>query len=143
MLTRPDDAPPPAAGHRRVAREAVGFLLVGGGGALAFTVLSTLMADAVTMVPRWLTISVCYLMFLGPVYLLHRRFSFRSGAAHRRAAPRYVAVQLASVVVVAALSFVLIERLGLPTLPAIVAVLGLTALVNFVVLRLWAFADAV
>jgi putative flippase GtrA len=117
------------------------FLIIGGGAALAFVALSSAAVVAFDTLPAWLVSSLCYAGFIVPVYLLHRRFSFRSSVAHSRALPRYIAVQLASVALAALFSFVAYGVIGLPTIVAAIFVAALTAGVNFLVLRRWAFAE--
>lgn len=129
-----------AASRRRVATELAMFLLVGGGAALALAAVTTAMISLRTGVADWVMGALCYAAFIGPVYLLHRRLSFRSDATHRRAFPRYLAVQLSAIGLVSLFSFVCYDVLGVETAIGSVIVLGLTAGVNFAVLRLWAFA---
>ena len=117
------------------------FLLIGGGAAFAFVGLSAAAVAAFDALPAWLVSSLCYAVFIVPVYLLHRRFSFRSAVAHSRALPRYIAVQLTSVGLAALFSFVAYGVIGLPTLAAAIFVAALTSGVNFLVLRRWAFAE--
>jgi putative flippase GtrA len=116
------------------------FLIIGGGAALAFMLFSTLAIALLPGPPRWVVSSGCYALFIVPVYLLHRRFSFRSDAPHSRALPRYVTVQICGLALAAAFSFVAYGVLGLPSLVAAALVIGLTSGVNFMILRLWAFA---
>jgi putative flippase GtrA len=127
-------------GTRPVARELLWFVAVGGSGALALAAVTTAMISLRTGVPDWAMAALCYAAFIGPVYLLHRRLSFRSDAAHRQAFPRYVAVQLSAIVLVSLFSWVCFSVLGVATAIGSVIVLGLTAGVNFAVLKLWAFA---
>ena len=116
------------------------FVLVGGGGALAYVLLTTgLMALGLPW-PNWVTGAVCYAGLVLPVYLLHRRFSFRSDAQHRVALPRYVAVQVMAVGLAALFSWLFFTVFGVPSFYGSVLVIGLVSAVNFVVLRLWAFA---
>ena len=117
------------------------FLLIGGSAALAFVGLSAAAVTAFDTLPAWLVSSLCYAGFIVPVYLLHRRFSFRSGVAHSRALPRYIAVQLTSLGLATLFSFVAYGVIGLPTLAAAIFVAALTSGVNFLVLRRWAFAQ--
>ncbi len=126
--------------ERPVATELGWFVLVGGGAALALAAVTTAMISLRTGVPDWLMGALCYAAFVLPVYLLHRRLSFRSTAAHRQAFPRYVAVQLSAIALVSLFSFVCYTVLGIETAIGSVIVLGLTAAVNFVLLKLWAFA---
>lgn len=116
------------------------FLLVGGAAAFAFVATSTAAVSAFDTLPAWLVSSLCYAGFIVPVYLLHRRYSFRSNVAHSRALPRYVAVQLASLGLATLFSFVAYGVVGLPTLAAAVVVITLTSGLNFLVLSRWAFA---
>ena len=118
----------------------INFILIGAGGAAAFVALSTLMLSLPTGAPEWLVNTLCYAALIGPVYLLHRRYSFRSDAAHRQALPRYVAVQMSALVLAAVFSFVVHGMLSLPTVFASMLVVGLTSGVNYLVLRSWAFA---
>lgn len=129
-----------AASRRRVATELAMFLLVGGGAALALAAVTTAMISLRTGVADWVMGALSYAAFIGPVYLLHRRLSFRSDATHRQAFPRYLAVQLSAIGLVSLFSFVCYDVLGVETAIGSVIVLGLTAGVNFAVLRLWAFA---
>lgn len=126
--------------ERPVLTELGWFVLVGGGAALALAAVTTAMISLRTGVPDWVMGALCYAAFIGPVYLLHRRLSFRSDAAHRQAFPRYVAVQISAIVLVSLFSWLCYTVLGVQTAIGSVLVLGLTAGVNFAVLKLWAFA---
>ncbi|MEP7240718.1 MAG: GtrA family protein [Devosia sp.] len=121
-------------------RRLLWFIAVGGGAALAFVVLSSVAIAALPASPRWIVASVCYAALVVPVYLLHRRFSFSSDAPHGRALPRYVAVQLCAIALASLFGYVAYGVLGLPTVAAALLVSGLTAGVNFIILRAWAFA---
>jgi putative flippase GtrA len=129
------DAPRPT-----IAAELVSFLVVGGLAALCFTLLSTWMINLRTALPDWVVSALCYAAFIVPVYFAHRRISFRSSTPHGIALPRYVAVQLSALTLASIFSYVAYGILGLPSLVAAVLVIGLTSGVNFLVLRLWAFA---
>jgi putative flippase GtrA len=126
--------------ERPVLTELGWFVLVGGGAALALAAVTTATISLRTGVPDWVMGALCYAAFIGPVYLLHRRLSFRSDAAHGQAFPRYVAVQVSAIVLVSLFSFICYSVLGVQTAIGSVIVLGLTAGVNFAVLKLWAFA---
>ena len=116
------------------------FVMIGGGGALAFVVLSSLLVLAGTGLAHWLVNALCYGALIGPVYLLHRRFSFASHAPHHQALPRYLAVQAMALVLAAVFSFVVHGVLAVPTVFASMLVIALTSGINFAVLRSWAFA---
>ena len=129
-----------AASKPSVAVELLSFLCVGGLAALCFVGLSMLMIEFRTGLPDWLMSALCYAAFIVPVYLAHRHYSFRSSAPHAFALPRYVAVQLSALALAASFSYICYGLLGMPTTIAALLVIGLTSGVNFVVLRLWAFA---
>jgi putative flippase GtrA len=120
--------------------ELVSFLLVGGMAALCFVGLSMLLVDLRTGVPDWIVSAFCYAVFIIPVYLAHRRVSFRSNAPHSVALPRYVAVQLTALTLASIFSYLCYSLLGMQTATAALIVIVLTSGVNFAVLKLWAFA---
>lgn len=123
-----------------VGTQLLSFLIVGGLGAGGFVALSSLMIRLPLGPPAWIVSTCCYALLILPVYLAHRRFSFRSDAPHTHALPRYVGVQLCGIALASLFSFVCYGVFGMPTLFASLLVIGLTSGVNFVVLRLWAFA---
>lgn len=129
-----------AARQPSVATELVAFLVIGGAAALSFVGLSTLMIGLGTGVPDWIVSAACYAVFIVPVYLLHRRYSFRSDVPHAVGLPRYVAVQFSALLLASLFSYLCYNVLGFGTVVAAGLVIGLTSGVNFVVLKLWAFA---
>jgi len=132
--------PAASASTRTQMAELGAFLLVGGSGAVLFVVLSTLAVALVTGIPAWIISACCYAACIPPVYLGHRRFSFESDLPHRVAFPRYLAVQVTAIGLAAMFSYICYGVLGLPGTSSAVLVAVLTAGVNFVVLRGWAFA---
>lgn len=121
--------------------QALSFLVIGGGAALAFVALSSLVLGLGLPLADWIASALCYAAFIVPVYLLHRRFSFASSAPHERALPRYVAVQMVGLGLATLFSFVAYGVVGLPTLAASLLVIALTSAVNFLVLKVWAFGE--
>ena len=128
-----------APGERSPLAELCAFILVGGSGAVAFVLLSTFVVGAPWGPPKWLGSVFCYAVLILPVYLAHRRFTFRSDAPHRHALPRYAGVQMGSLVLASLFSYLVYGVLQMPTLPASLIVTGLTSGVSFLVLKLWAF----
>ena len=116
------------------------FLLIGGSGAAAFVVLSTIMVGLDTGYAVWSVNAACYAALIVPVYLMHRRYSFQSDASHWQALPRYMAVQGMALLLAALFSQVVHGVPSLPTVFASMLVIALTSGVNFMVLRSWAFA---
>lgn len=117
------------------------FLLIGGGAALSFVVLSSFMVTLLPMLDAWLVSTACYAVFILPVYLLHRRYTFASDTAHSEALPRYVMVQIMALVLASFFSFVFHDMLALASLPSAVLVVILSSAVNYLVLKGWAFVS--
>ncbi|HTJ58222.1 MAG TPA: GtrA family protein [Devosiaceae bacterium] len=123
-----------------IVRQIFAFAMVGGSGAAAFVLLSTLLVGAHLGLPNWLGSTLCWAALIGPVYLAHRRFSFRSAAPHGQALPRYVGVQVCALLLAALFSYVAYSVFAFPVVWASLIVTGAVSGVNFLILRLWAFA---
>jgi putative flippase GtrA len=117
------------------------FAVIGGSAAALFVALSTLMVELPTSAPDWLLSSICYAFFILPVYLAHRRFSFRSEAPHRHALPRYIVIQIFGLILATVFSYVCYGVFQMPTLSAAVVVVALTSGINFAIVRMWAFTE--
>jgi putative flippase GtrA len=115
------------------------FILIGAGAALAFVLVSSTAVALMPFAQAWIVSSICYAGFIVPVYLLHRRFSFRSQALHREALPRYVAVQGLALVLASLFGHLFHGVMAWPSMPAALLVVALTSGVNFLVLKAWAF----
>ena len=109
--------------------------------ALLYVVLVQIFVPLILVVPSWVVSAVTYAVLIVPTYLMHRRYAFRSEVAHARALPRYVLVQIMSLALVAGFSYLAYGVVALDHLPAAILVIGLTAGVNFLVLKLYAFAS--
>lgn len=133
-----DPLPSEPVGRR--GGEIVSFILIGGGAAIAFILLSSLMIGLLPTIEAWMVSAACYAGTIVPVYLLHRRYTFASDASHWQALPRYFVVQMMALSLATLFGFVFHGTLALPSLPAAVLVTLLTSGINFVVLRSWAFA---
>lgn len=133
QFTRPSVQANPLAGL-------INFIGIGGTAATLYVLVTTALIGFGTGVPDWIVNTVCYGAMVVPVYLLHRRFSFKSDVRHGHALPRYLAVQGMAVVLAGIFSYLIHGFLTLPTILASMLVVGLTAGLNFIVLRGWAFA---
>ena len=71
-----------------VGAQLLSFLIIGGAAAGSFVLLSSAAMAVPTGLPKWVVSAFCYTLFVVPVYLLHRRFSFASAAPHRSARRR-------------------------------------------------------
>lgn len=132
--------PAAESGMSPVLAGLLSFLIIGGAAAVAFVGVSSAAVAMIRSVPSWLVSALCYAGFIVPVYLLHRRFSFRSEASHQQALPRYVLVQLSGLALATGFSWLCYSLIGLPTPVAALLVIGFTSALNFVILRLWAFS---
>jgi putative flippase GtrA len=136
--------PDPLAGQgeRSALDELAAFVLVGGSGAIAFVLLSIVVVGTPWGPPKWLGSVFCYGVLILPVYLGHRRFTFRSDVPHQQALLRYAGVQMGSLLLASLFSYLVYGVIQLPTLPASIIVTGLTSAVSFLVLKFWAFRRA-
>jgi putative flippase GtrA len=132
--------PPAERGFSPMLAGLLSFVIIGGTAAVAFVGVSSAAIAIVRGLPSWLISALCYAGFIVPVYLLHRRFSFRSEAAHGRALPRYILVQLSGLALATGFYWLCYGLIDLPTPVAATLVIGLTSALNFVILRLWAFS---
>lgn len=124
---------------RGPAREPVLFLLVGGSSAAAYTALGVLFTAGFGMRPS-LALALTLAIVMPPTYLLQRALTFRSRRAHGSAFPRYVATQAISngVAIVGAELFADAIR-ARPWL-AFAAITVLVVVLNYTLLKSWAFA---
>lgn len=130
------------AGRRQAAAHLLSFVLVGGFSAACYVLLSVWLVELPTGLPDWLMGAAAYALLIVPVYLAHRSFAFRTDTPHAVALPRYVAVQLNALLIATVFSYIGYAVLGLAPAVAACFVAGLTAAVNFMILKLWAFAPA-
>lgn len=133
---------PPMRPDAKLFGGLLAFIAIGAAGAASFVVLSTAVIWLGTGFADWMVNTACYAGLIGPIYLLHRRYSFTSDAPHMRALPRYMAVQGMALLLAALFSFVAHGVLAMSTVLASLLVITLTSGVNFMVLRSWAFARA-
>ena len=115
-----------AAPRPGLVTELFSFVFVGGLAAISFVGLSMLMVGLVTAVPAWIVSACCYALFIVPVYLAHRHYSFRSNMPHAVALPRYVAVQMSALALASLFSFLCYSVLGMETGVAALLVIALT-----------------
>jgi len=116
------------------------YLVIGAIASGAYVWLCTVLAGFNTGIPAWASNAFAYALFLIPAYLANKRLAFQSDAPHRRALPRYVTVQVGSIIVTGLFSYVSYNVWGMETGEGAFVALILTAGVKFVVLRAWAFA---
>jgi putative flippase GtrA len=88
----------------------------------------------------WMGAALAYVASAVFNYMAHRRFTFRSGAGHLDALPRYAAVQGVGLAINSVMLAVLVTRLGWHF--ALVQVLSLIAVTawSYAAQRIWVFA---
>jgi putative flippase GtrA len=107
----------PADSIGRLAR----FTAVGLAAMAAYVVAVTALAHA-GLRPAWLASGAAYALAAVWSYVGHRRFSFRSGAAHSVAGPRFVAATAAGQTLAVAIPALLTDAGGLPQIVSTAAV---------------------
>ena len=91
--------------------------------------------------PVWASL-VVYLLGVGPTYVFHRFWSFRSAALHRIAAPRYVMTHVMGASLQSALLFIGHDGLKFHPLMVQAAVMAVVAGVVFISLEFFTFASS-
>jgi putative flippase GtrA len=115
------------------------FSLVGASAALAYVVIATGLLNAFGLAPWWAS-TLSFFTCVPLAYAAQRRIAFRSRRAHTSAFPRYLATQVANMIV-AAVSSEALSRLGfLPVTFVFVAAGGFAVLVSYFLLSRWAFS---
>jgi putative flippase GtrA len=117
----------------------VRFLAIGASFALLYSTLSSALAIGFHVAPA-LASALAYAACVPPAYLAQRNLAFRADAPHRRAFPRYVMLQAPLLLLGAALSWLLIDRLSWPEALSFFLIGPSVAMVSFVAQRLWTFA---
>ena len=119
----------------------VAFVLIGIGVAAFYAGLEPAFVSAFPEIAPLELDLLVFASLLVPAYQLHRRFCFPSEMPHLRAAMRYTAVQLGVLCLAGFFSQLAHGVVGLPHLTTLLLVFGLTAGVNFSLLRTWAFSS--
>lgn len=117
------------------------FVLIGAGAAVFYAFLAHVLVPAFPEIADWQMQLMLFASLLVPAYQVHRRFCFPSNALHRQAVPRYLVVQIGVLGLAVAFSHLAYGVVGLPHLTTLFLVFGLTAGVNFSILRVWAFTS--
>src|SRR4051794_20257839 len=116
------------------------FIIVGGISALLYLLLNVIFVMKFSMRPA-LAIVLTLAFLMPPTYLAQRILAFHSSRPHRVAFPRYVATQA-----IGNLMGILGAELGSSLViafpcAAFTAVAAIVALVNYFLLKVWAFTD--
>lgn len=120
---------------------ALHYLAISVGGALSFVVLSSGLIWLETGAADWAVMFGCFAALIVPVCLLHCRYSFAPDDAGRQHLQRYLGALPTALPLAAMLSYWSCTVVALPTPVAAMLVAGLTAGVNLMMRRGWAFAQ--
>lgn len=124
---------------RLLRHEFIRFVIVGGTGAGLLFGLSYLFLRL--GLPSILSGIVAYAAAFVTAYLLQRNWTFQGGAPHRRALPRYFAVQALCAVLSGVAIHVLADTLNYPSGVAAFVATGFVGIVSFVLSSRWVFRD--
>jgi putative flippase GtrA len=125
--------PAPRHGESVPAFAAVGIAATLVHAAVGLTLESAAALSA--FVANLIAFSVAFLVS----YFGHRRFSFRSEAAHSRALPRFGAVALTGLALNQMLVLAIVNGGGLPYAVALAVIVATVPALTYVLSRLWAF----
>ncbi|VDC20199.1 GtrA family protein [Pseudogemmobacter humi] len=124
---------------RRLLRSTLGrFLLVGGGVALVYSVLTAL-ATSVLPYPRPLMAVLIAMACVPPAFWCQRRFTFRDSTPRRHALAVYAAAQALGMAIVAGASALFSTGLFWPDTLVYLAASAVSAVASFAINRLVAF----
>lgn len=125
------------AGYNRTLGKQLRFVLIGATAASAYVLLGTALTQALGW-PVWLASLLAYASCVPVAYLGQKHVAFRSQVAHRRAFPRYIAVQVSNLALAVAFSEIFSRHL--PPSTAFLAASSLVAVTSFVLFDRWTFA---
>jgi putative flippase GtrA len=116
----------------------VRFVVVGGGAAGSYFVLSYLFVRA--GLPPFVGSAIGYIIAFFCAYLAQRSWTFGGTHAHGDAFPRYLAAQLACAVLAGAVAHIAVFELGAP--PSVMAALStaVSSVASYVLSSRWVFA---
>lgn len=114
------------------------FIIVGAAGAGAYVILSSVLH--VLGLPAWIASLASYLFLLPTVYLAQRNITFESSGSHLSSFPKYVAIQIVGLTLSAVVPYQLEQSNQVPATLAFGLAAIVIALVNFVLVKYWAFA---
>jgi putative flippase GtrA len=119
-------------------RPVLAYIVVGGLGAVSYVILASFLAIATQK--GWLAGAVAYFLLMPVIYMGHHRFTFLAKASHQTSLLRYLTLQFVG------FNFSwLLPLFALAYVPAPVAFTSVsvtTAIVNFFLMKRWAFASA-
>ena len=119
----------------------VRFALIGGGAAAFYTILNYFALGFFVNIPKALISSLCYSLFIIPVYLLQKHFAFESKSKHSKALPRYVIVQIIALLCNFLAAKTIFDIWHLPNFIGSGIAIIATSLMSFLAMKLWTFKD--
>ncbi len=119
-------------------RELVLFLIIGGTGAIAYAGLNYMFTKS--GIRPSMSIALTLAVLIPPVYYLQHRLTFRSGRNHLSAFPRYVGTQLFGNIIAMAFAEAFPGPIQANPLPAFILMAVIVAVINYGILKFWAFS---
>lgn len=123
-----------------IARQGASFALIGAV-ATGVHVLVALSAHALAGAGPLLANLAGYGCAVGVSYLGNARFTFGRPTLHGAQFTRFLAISLAGLAANQAITFALVDRLGLPFWAGLAVVVTVVPAASFVAARLWAFRE--
>ena len=112
------------------------FLLVGGVGAVAYIIGSTLLTFL--GFDSWASSVTTYICLTPIIYSIQKKFVFKSNLTHGKSFPRYLAIQCIGISFAVVLPYVL-GKFAIDPVISFICVVLLTALTNYSLQLIWAF----
>ena len=112
------------------------FLMVGGSGSFAYILLSYFLLQ--TVKEPWLSSFIAYAFLIPIVYMLQRRFVFRSKEPYVKSFFRYLAIQLFGLTLSAIIPYVL-SLYAVNPLVSFMLVVLIVPLLSYILQACWAF----
>ena len=119
-------------------RELILFLIIGGTGAIAYTLLNYMFTNS--GIRPSMSIALTLVVLIPPVYYLQHRLTFRSGRNHLSAFPRYAGAQLFGNLIAMAIAEAVPGPIKANPLPAYILIAMIVAAINYGILKFWAFS---
>lgn len=128
-----------ATAHWPAARRLRRFVIVGGGAAALLFVLNFVLVSG--NVPPFTASLLAYAAAFAAAYTAQRNWTFSGANAHRRALPRYFALQAACALFSGLVSHITVSQAGLTPLAMAATTTVLTSGASFVLSTLWVFPE--
>ncbi len=118
-------------------RQAAMFVCIGAIGGISYIIASTILTNLGAT--PWIASILCYSACVPLVYSAQRSLTFRSQLSHASTFPKYLATQMFGLSISGIIPYGLQNKHNIPPILSFFAVAVLISIVNFIILRYWAF----